>query len=346
KHLYIHIPFCASICKFCDFQRIRTNDETIIKNYVNEIIHQVKLTSSKKQYKTIYLGGGTPNFLPNNYLDKLLSFLKEYLDEEYEFTIECNPDLINLEQILIFKKNKLNRVSLGVQSTNNQILKQMNRTHTIEDVNNSIDLLKNNGIKNISCDFIYNLPNETVDDLLNIKKFIFNHQIKHVSIYSLEIKENAILNREKYKISNEIEEDKLSIIKEMMNELGYKRYEVSNWSIENNYSYHNLAYWQTEPWKAIGFGSHGFEHQTIYQIGGTVQKFYVNKIENLSLKDYYFQILMMGLRLESGINLNIERNKQAYLFFKEKLKNITIENNFLKANNIDLLDDILIDLIF
>ncbi|MDE7221854.1 MAG: radical SAM family heme chaperone HemW, partial [Ureaplasma sp.] len=304
KHLYIHIPFCASICKFCDFQRIKTNDDKLIENYVSEIIREIKLTSFKKQYKTIYLGGGTPNFLSNNCLNKLLSFLREYLDDKYEFTIECNPDLITLEQVLIFKKNKLNRISLGVQSTNNEILKQMNRTHTIEDVVHAIKLLKENGIKNISCDFIYNLPNETMNDLLNIKKFIKNYQIKHVSIYSLEIKQNAILNKEKYKISNEIEEDKLSLIKEMMFDLGYKRYEVSNWSIENNYSYHNLAYWKTDEWKAIGFGSHGFENETIYQIGGSIKKFYVNQLEKLTLKDYYFQILMMGLRLESGINLD------------------------------------------
>ncbi len=345
RHLYIHIPFCAQICKFCDFKRTKTNDVEMMEKYVNKIINQVKFSSFKKQYKTIYLGGGTPNLLPNKCLEKLLSFLSQYLDDKYEFTIECNPDLINSHQVEIFKKSKLNRISLGVQSTNNSILKEMNRTHSIEDVNKSINLLKDFGIDNISCDFIYNLPNETYEDLLNIKKFLSKHKIKHVSIYSLEIKENAILNKEKYKISNEIEEKKFSFIKKMMTELGYIRYEVSNWSIGQNYSKHNLAYWKSDSWKALGFGSHGFEHKTIYQIGGSPKNFYVNKIENLSQKEYYFQILMMGLRLESGIDLSINKNMEAYLFFKDKLKNVSIIDNYLKANNIDLLDDILINLI-
>lgn len=345
KHLYIHIPFCAQICKFCDFQRIKTNNINLMEEYAEKIIHQVKFSSFKKQYKTIYLGGGTPNFLPSHCLEKLLVFLGQYLDDEYEFTIECNPDLINLQQVEIFKKSKLNRISLGVQSMNNEILKKMNRTHTIDDVNRSINLLKSNGIENISCDFIYNLPNESINDLLEIKKFISKHQIKHVSIYSLEIKENAILNKENYKISNEIEEDKLLIIKQMMNDLKYHRYEVSNWTIENHYSNHNLAYWKSDSWKAIGFGAHGFENQTIYKIGGSLKKFYVAEIEQLSSKDYYFQILMMGLRLASGINLSIQKNLEAYLFFKDKLKNVSIKDNHLIANDIDLLDDILINLI-
>ena len=119
-----------------------------------------------------------------------------------------------------------------------------------------------------------------------------------------------------------------------------------SWSIGNNYSNHNLAYWKSDSWKAIGFGSHGFEHQVIYQIGGSLKNFYVNKIENLSLKDYYFQILMMGLRLQSGIDLSINKNMEAYLFFKDKLKNVCIVNNHLKSNNIDLLDDTLINLIY
>ena len=133
KHLYIHIPFCHQICKFCDFKRIKTlNNDKRMKNYVDKVLTEVKESSCLNQYKTIYLGGGTPNFLDNKLLNKLLSNLKKYLsNKNYEFTIECNPDLITSEQAIIFKKNKINRVSIGVQTTNNQ------RKEILEKENNS-----------------------------------------------------------------------------------------------------------------------------------------------------------------------------------------------------------------
>lgn len=346
KHLYIHIPFCNQICSFCDFKRIKTNNYEIMQKYVFKIMHQIKLTSFYNQYETIYLGGGTPNYLPNKLLNQLLKFLKKYLNNNFEFTIECNPDLITKSQIKIFLQNKINRISLGVQSTNNEILKQMKRTHNIEQVQYAIDLLHKNNFYNISCDFIYDLPNTKLVDIKNEIKFLKKNKIPHVSFYALEIKDNSVLKKQNYQLNLVDQEDKMNYLHNLLIKNNYYRYEVSNFSINQKYiSKHNLSYWLTNDWKAIGYGACGFENQHYYEISGSIDNFYVSKCEKLTNEDYYLQILMMGLRLTNGLDLNINKYYNAFMYYKNKLDDYSIENNKLKINNIDLLNDILIKII-
>lgn len=318
-----------------------------MSNYVDKIIRHVKYTSQYKQYKTIYLGGGTPNHLPDNALEKLLLNLQMYLDDDYEFSIECNPDLITDQQVQIFKKCGINRVSLGVQTTNDFILKKMHRTHTINDVIKAIKKLQHVEIMNINCDFIYDLPGVTNEDIITSVNLIKNHNIPHASFYALEIKTNAILNKQHYVLDVENQEDKMLFLQKLLKDYGYQRYEVSNWVLnKKDVCQHNLAYWLSHDWKAIGYGGCGFENQNRYEILGNINNFYVSKCEKLSQSDYYFQILMMGLRLSDGLDLNQDIYYQAFDFYKDKLINYTIDdNNHLKANNIDLLDDILVELI-
>ena len=313
-------------------------------NYVNDIIRQMQLTSQKKQYKTIYLGGGTPNHLPNDLLNKLLSCLSEYLDENYEFTIECNPDLVDLEQATIFKQNKLNRVSLGAQVLNDKLLQQLRRIHSSQDVKIALDNLYKVGIDNVSLDFIYDLPGEEFSDLDTIFEFVKQNKIKHISFYALEIKDNAILNKMGYKIDYSKEEEQMQYIQAKFKKLGYQRYEISNWCIDEKYqSQHNLAYWLSREWKALGYGASGFENKHLYNILNKITQ-PVAFVQELNQHDYYFQILMMGLRLKNGINITQSPYKEAYDYFKDRLINCCIENNYLKCNNIDLLNDTLLEL--
>ena len=344
KHLYIHIPFCNQICSFCDFKRIKTNSYEIMKNFVKDIIKQLHFSSTKNQYSTIYLGGGTPNHLPNDLLDELLHELSFYLSKDYEFTIECNPDLLTIEQAQIFKKNKLNRVSLGAQILNDKLLKQLRRNHSVDDIQNAINNLRKVGIDNISLDFIYDLPGETFSDLDKIFNFISDNQIKHISFYALEIKDNAILNKMGYKIDYSKEEEQMKYIQQKFKELNYKRYEISNWAINEKYqSQHNKAYWLSHDWKALGFGASGFENQHLYNIKNKISQ-PIAEVEKLSEQDYYFQVLMMGLRLKEGIDITQLPYKLAYEHFKDKLVNCHIKNNHLICNDIDLLNDTLLEL--
>lgn len=345
NHLYIHIPFCEEICTYCDFYRSKTKDENIKQKYVDIIVNQIN--NDNNTYETIYIGGGTPNYLNDILLNYLLSSLKNKLIQDYEFTIECNPEFVTQSQINILKDNKVNRISLGVQTTNDSILKLLKRTHSINTCINAIKLLKTNGFNNISCDFIYNLPLLKTSDLIDVFKFIKDHQINHISFYSLELKEGSILTKRKYKLDTNVEEDQLEFIKNEFNKLNYIRYEISNWAINNNYiSKHNLAYWNLNDWKGIGISSYGFENMNYYKNEGTILNWTKNNSE-WDEKELYENILIMGLRKTNGIDLSIKQNKDAYNYFKNRLNHnlIEIKDNHLKAKNFDLLNDILLDII-
>lgn len=345
-HLYIHIPFCEEICTYCDFYRTKTKDENIKLKYIEKIINEIKNDNNK--YKTIYIGGGTPNFINNNSLSNLLSTLKNKLfDKDYEFTIECNPEFINQSQIDIFKQNKVNRISIGVQTTNNEILKLLKRTHNIQTCINAITLLQKNKFNNISCDFIYNLPLLKISDLKETFNFIKKLKIKHVSFYSLELKEGSILTKQKYHLNTNIEEDQLDFIKNEFDKLNYFRYEISNWASDNMYiSKHNLAYWNLSNWKGIGISSYGFENGEYYKYQGTILD-WKKETWKWTNQEIFENILIMGLRKSEGIDLSIQKNLDAYNHFKNRLNHelIKIENNHLKAKNFDLLNEILLDII-
>lgn len=343
KHLYIHIPLCKTICTFCDFKRelLCAHDPDKLVNY---LIKKMK-KFSHHQFKTIYIGGGTPNALSDKQLNFLLKNIKPYLNKNYEFTIECNPDLVTKTQVEILKQNKVNRISLGVQSTNNKILKILNRTHTIQTCIEAISLFRKSGFKNISVDFMYALPLMSINDVIEAVKFVKLQKVQHVSFYGLDLKPGAILTRQKYKINLDDESDQLELAIKEFDKIGFKRYEVSNWAESPKYqSRHNLAYWLTKDWSAIGYGACGFENRMYYEYVGTIKR--PKKVQRkLSELEYYQQVLIMGLRLFKGINVNIQPYKKAYEMFKSKLNNVTLKNGFLFCNNINLLNNSIINII-
>jgi oxygen-independent coproporphyrinogen-3 oxidase len=214
-----------------------------MKKYIDSLIYDIKTKYSNTKFKTIYIGGGTPNHLPDYLLDALLSQLKMKLKEKCEFTIECNPEQISKNQIKIFKKNAINRVSLGVQTTNDKILKAYNRNHTFADCKKALKRLYRAGINNVSCDFIYGFKEQTNTDIINAIKFIKKFHISHASFYSLELKDNSVISHQNYQLSQDKIEAELKLIIKHMKKLNYHRYEVSSFARHHKYeSAHNLAY--------------------------------------------------------------------------------------------------------
>ena len=344
--LYIHIPFCKSICTYCDFMREIARCQKQEDDYIAKICNQINKECNHK-FKTIYVGGGTPNCLSDNNLNLLLSTCKKIKAKDCEFSIECNPEFINHNQVNIFKKFGVNRISLGVQTLNENINKIFNRKHTNKDVVNAIKLLRKNNIKNISLDFIYGYGLMKLKDIENNVKFIINNKIPHCSFYSLEIKENSILAKQKYQINDELIDKQFKYIIDMMKKYKYQRYEISNWCINKKYQcQHNLAYWNTNDWKAIGLGAYGLENRNYYYYSGTTTNF--KKINNkYSDKDYYFQVIMMGFRLIKGLDLKNSTHVKAFNFFKDKIdpKLFKITKDNIKVKNVNQLDNILISLI-
>ncbi len=232
EHLYVHVPLCKAICTFCDFKRdllCRHDPKKVIADLTRRLRRFVP-----GQFRTIYLGGGTPNVFDDADLDRFLGALKGLAKRGCEFTIECNPDLVTTEQARIFKRNRVNRISLGVQSTNDKILKILNRTHTIKDCEDAIGLLKRSGFANISIDFMYALPLMKVKDATDAVDFAIGNGVQHVSFYGLDLKPNALLTLQDYRIDPDEEADQLEAIVARFAKSRFSRYEVSNWAIGEN----------------------------------------------------------------------------------------------------------------
>ena len=347
KHLYIHIPFCKSFCSYCDFCRENYNKK-IVDEYIRLIKNDLDQRFKNNKFKTIYIGGGTPNCLDEDQLDFLLSILKKHLEWNYELTVECNPEFITQKQCDIFKKNNVNRISLGVQTFDENILKDINRKHSKNDVLQSIKLLQNSGINNLSCDLIYGFNNLSINTIKQTIDNLIKLDIKHLSLYSLELKENSLLTKNKYQLDSDLIDGHLSFIISYLDAHGWIRYEVSNWSKSDEYfSKHNLAYWNTSDWAAIGYGSYGFENKTYYWYDGKILE-WNNNIKKYTSKEFYEQILIMGLRMTNGLDLTIHQNQMAFKHFKEQISNskiIKTLGNKLICTNINLLDEFLITII-
>ena len=345
KHLYIHIPFCNHICWYCDFKRSVEN-ESVKKEYINLLINKLKTQYKGLKFETVYIGGGTPNSLGKD-LYPLLEELNNYLENNCEFTIECNPECVNDNQVKEFKKYKINRISLGVQSTNNNVLKQIGRKHNLNDVISAIDCLKKNSFDNFSIDLIYGFNEQTVGDIEKDFEFIHKFKIPHVSFYSLEVKNNSVFGKCNYELNENKIEEMLKTIEQRFIDLGYERYEVSNWCVNQKYeSSHNLAYWNSSDWIGLGYGAFGFENRNYYQTNGTVLK-WKTKNHLLTNEEYYQQIWIMGLRTKYGLNLNNSMHKKAFEYFSNRInkKDLVIKNNSITVKNLNTLDNVLIEII-
>lgn len=341
KGLYIHIPFCEHICHYCDFvKQVPKNDEMIDK-------YLVHLDNEIQDYKnhfdtidTIYIGGGTPSMLKPYQMEKLFESIKDI--KAKEITIEVNPESYSMEKGLIFKKYGVNRVSIGVQSFNDQILEFINRKHNSEMVYYTVQNLKLIGINNISIDLIYAIPGQTkemlYEDLENVNKL----NISHVSCYSLILEDKTyfyhqFLKGEFNQVDNEIEGDMFDIVIEELKKQGFEHYEISNFAKNGQYSMHNKLYWNLDEYIGVGLGAHGFidnfrtyNHKSIKKYQDNYQALKVEQTLEDNITDY----MIFGLRLTKGVDISyINHRFNIDLFSKYPELNNKINEGLVKVNN-------------
>ena len=341
--VYIHIPFCSNICSYCDFSKMYYNGKYVEK-YLDILEIEIKERYKNEIVKTLYIGGGTPSSLNIDELKKLFNIVNIFnLSDDCEFTIEANAENLDLDKIKLFKENKVNRVSIGVQSFDKDNLLYLNRKHNKKDVFNVVKLLKENDIANINIDLIYGIDN----DINKVKKdieYFLKLDIPHISCYSLIIEDNTILNNKKTNyIDEDIEYEMYKYIEKELEENNYIHYEISNYSKEGYESKHNLVYWNNEYY--YGFGLSSVSYINNYRITNTrnLTK-YLNK-EFIYTKEYediditMDNEIMLGLRKLKGINLIEFKNKYNKDFEEiydiESLLNdkyLLKENNYLKIN--------------
>lgn len=355
--LYIHIPFCEHICVYCDFCK-RVPKPKMIVDYLQTLKTEY-LKLNKTDYETIYIGGGTPSMLSIFELTLLLEMLKE--NNALEYTIEINPESYTHEKGLLLKKYGVNRVSLGVQTFNETILKTLNRKHSNQDVYFVINDLINLGITNISLDLMFALPNQTMADVINDLTIVSELPIKHLSYYSLILEEKTILYKQ-YLTSNfllnELETDMYLYIIDELKKQGFQHYEVSNFSKEEKYqSLHNKLYWNLSLYDAIGAGAHGFNGEYRYHYDRNIEEFIKNPLvlfEKQTAEMLIGDFMIFSLRLMSGVNLTLFQEKfklDPLTHFSELSSFINngfleIDNNFLKVTQKGLLFLNQIELVF
>lgn len=353
KHLYIHVPFCKTICAYCDFAHVLYNEELVDK-YLDKLSNDIK--EYNFEYETIYIGGGTPNCLSINQLKRLLEIVKPYTSKVIEYTIEINPESLDKDKINLLKEYGINRVSIGLESSDDRLLKLMNRHHTYLDVKRCVDDLKNVGITNISIDVMYSLPSQTFDDLKKTIDDVLSLDVSHISLYSLTIEKGTIFDKLNYKsLDEDLEADMYEYIEDTLKANNYIHYEIANFAKEGKESKHNLGYWNYDDFIGLGPGASSKENSKRYTITRNINNYLNNKdlfsecIE-LNLRDECFENVMMSLRTIYGLDLHLFKqryNIDALDIYKNAInknsKYLDIKDNHLICNNLEILNTILID---
>ena len=312
---YVHIPFCTQICYYCDFSKVFIKNQPV-DSYLEHLIEEYDSYDIQK-LRTLYIGGGTPTALSAPQLDFLLEKLTDKLDLSYleELTIEANPGDLDQEKIAVLKDSPVNRVSLGVQTFNDRMLKQIGRSHLEKDIYENIANLKKAGFDNISIDLIYALPKQTMEDVkINVAKSIAL-DIPHMSLYSLILENHTVfmnrMRRGKLPLPKEdLEAEMFEYIIAELEKAGFEHYEISNFSKPGFESRHNLMYWDNAEYYGIGAGASGYVDGVRYKNHGPIRH-YLQAVEAgnarvqeevLTLKEKMEEEMFLGLRKKSGVS--------------------------------------------
>ena len=312
-YIYIHIPFCDCICSYCDFCKILYNNK-YINNYLDNLEKEINCRYKNELIKSIYIGGGTPSSLSYQELERLFNIIKIFkLDNNYEFTIECNVNNLDINKIKLFKDNGVNRVSLGVQSFNKEILTILNRSHIYKEVYSVINNLKSNNINNINIDLIYGVT-DNIDIVKKDIDYFLSLDIPHISCYSLIIEDNTLLKINNYQnINEDIEYEMYKYIENKLTSNGYIHYEISNYAKEGYSSIHNINYWDNGSYYGFGLGSVSYIDN--YRISNTknISKYnkgiYISNREYEDMNTNMSNDMILGLRKIKGVSISKFYNK-------------------------------------
>lgn len=323
--IYLHIPFCKQKCYYCDFISFANRNEFMDK-YIEAMKKEIQLRLKKLkncEVATIYIGGGTPSYIKSEYIKEILEEIynleKIKISKDVEITIEVNPGTVTNDKILTYKNSGVNRISIGLQSTNDNLLREIGRIHTYEDFKKTLKIIRQAGIKNVNVDLMLGLPNQTLEDINESLDEILKLDVEHISTYSLIVEENTIIEK---KIAEgklvlpdeEVERSMYWTVKDKLEENGYKHYEISNFSKEGKESRHNCNCWNQEEYLGFGIAAHSYFNGKRFSNTEDMLKY----IENIKNEDYEGNItvneiqkkddmmreyMLLGLRKIEGVSI-------------------------------------------
>ena len=350
--IYIHIPFCIQKCYYCDFcsfDKLQNKQA----EYVDALIKEIKNTHNKSELliKTVYIGGGTPSILNANELKQVMEAIKTnfLLSKDCEITVEMNPGTVTKEKLQIYKNSGINRLSIGLQSTNDEILKELGRIHNYKQFEDIYEDARAFGFNNINVDLMIGLPNQTIDDVSKSLKDIIQKNPEHISVYSLILEDDT-------KLKNLIEEGKLSLpdedteramywtVKNTLEKNGYNHYEISNFSKLGYESKHNTDCWNQKEYIGFGIAAHSYFNNIRYSNICDINEY----VKNINSKDFEKNVIIheiqekqdkmneymiLGLRMIKGVNEKVFKEKfskdinDVYKKSIEKLINLELISN-------------------
>lgn len=352
KAVYIHIPFCTQICHYCDFNKVFLKGQPV-DDYLKALKTEMEKTFANlppEIVETVFIGGGTPTALNEKQLEYLMQTINCFIDveKEIEFTIEANPGDLTVEKLKILKNYGVNRLSIGVQSFNNNLLKAIGRNHKVEDIYKTIESAKQHGFTNISIDLMYALPNQTIQDVEFALNEFFKLDIEHCSAYSLIVEPKTIfynlMNRGKLPLPSEDEEATMyQMIMEQMESHGYHQYEISNYAKKGFKSKHNLVYWDNDHYYGFGAGAHSYINGKRRSNIGPINH-YLKAIEkgrlpireeiSLTVKEQMEEEMFLGLRKTAGVSQKKFYQKfsiDVLEYYREEIEKL-IQDGLLQIN--------------
>lgn len=367
--IYIHIPFCKSKCYYCDFNSF-AGKEAKIEKYIKALKREIEYEKSReedKKYiiKTIYIGGGTPSYINEEYIKEVLETIKDnfYLDENIEITIEVNPGTADLKKLKMYYELGINRLSIGLQSSVDKLLKEVGRIHTYKEFKETVELAKKVGFKNINADVMIGLPNQTIYDIEDTLNKLISLNLMHISVYSLiiepETRLEELINSKKLKlVDEEIERYMYWFSKRKLEESGYIHYEISNFAKMDYRSKHNVDCWNQKEYIGFGVSASSYKDNKRYKNIDCIEQ-YIENIEKNNLEKNVIieevqdketmmkEYILLGLRKINGININkfrekfqttplVRYNKQLTKLLQENLIIINTNNIRLSKKGLDL----------
>ena len=360
--LYIHVPFCEHLCDYCDFPKLQYF-RTFAEKYLTVLEKELTSYQINHTLKTIYVGGGTPTALEDDLFERLLKIISKYSKSVEEYTFEANPESLSENKLRLMKEYGVNRLSIGVESTDDKILSSINRHHTFKDVQIAISRARKWGFDNLNVDLIIGLPH--VSKALFIKDLdnILSLGVEHISLYSLTVHPHTMFSLKGIEEpKEEFARSLYDIAESKLKEEGYIHYEISNWAKPNRESKHNFTYWKDEGYYGIGYGASGYIDDIRYTNTRNLDKYlsghYIEEKEIVSVKEDKTYFIMLNLRTNQGIDLEIykerfnedlldTKHKEIQLFINDGLLYIDEEKHRLIAtyDGMMILDQIILALI-
>ena len=336
ESVYIHIPFCKKKCKYCSF--VSFPREEIITGYVYSLLKEITENYQGEKLNTLYFGGGTPSLLPVDLITKIVK--KFNFHPEAEITFEANPDDLTLPYIENLKKLGINRLSIGSQTFDDNILELIGRRHNSAQIETAVKLAKQAGFENISIDLIYGLPTQNIEKLkIDMEKAV-ELDVQHISTYGLKIEENTAFgkNPPKELPDDDTQADMYELIHGFLENNSFYQYEISNFAKKGYESRHNLNYWNNDEYYGFGVSAHGYVDGIRYSNFTTLEKYMENPTLHefgkfLTQKEKLEEEIFLGFRKTEGVNIN-KINEHFDIDFEKKYKDILTKYSdyFIKTN--------------